>query len=173
MRVLLDERGVRAAIDHIADEISSAANNGVPIALIGVRSRGDILARRLAEELKSRGLPPIELGTLDITLYRDDLAEIGPSAVVRTTDIPFDVAGRCIFLIDDVIYTGRSVRAALDAIMDLGRPKAIRLVVLVDRGGRELPIQPDVVGVRTDRPQEHVRVLLRETDAADRVEVGI
>jgi pyrimidine operon attenuation protein/uracil phosphoribosyltransferase len=82
------------------------------------------------------------------------------------------VAGRCIYLIDDVIYTGRSVRAALDAIMDLGRPKAIRLVVLVDRGGRELPIQPDVVGVRTDGEHEHVRVLLQETDGTDRVEVG-
>lgn len=172
MRVLLDERGVRAALDHIADEITAAANNGAPVALIGVRSRGDILAQRLADELKRRGLPPLEIGTLDITLYRDDLAEIGPSAIVRTTDIPFDVAGRCIFLVDDVIYTGRSVRAALDAIMDLGRPKAIRLVVLVDRGGRELPIQPDVVGVRTDGEREHVRVRLKETDGTDRVEVG-
>lgn len=172
MRILMDERGIRAALDHIENQIAAAASQGAQVALIGIRSRGDVLARRIADDLARRGEKPIDLGTLDITLYRDDLAEIGPSAVVRTTDIPFDVEGRHIFLVDDVIFTGRSIRAALNAIMDFGRPRAIRLVVLVDRGGRELPIQPDVIGIRTERPQEEIRVLLSETDGVDRVEVG-
>lgn len=172
MRVLLDQRGVEAALEHIADAILAEPTGGAELALIGIRSRGDILAGRIAGVLARRGVERLDLGTLDITLYRDDLREIGPSAVVRTTDIPFDVAGRFIFLIDDVIFTGRSIRAALDAIMDLGRPRAIRLAVLVDRGGRELPIQPDVVGVSSERAGEHVRVLIREVDGRDGVEVG-
>ncbi len=110
-------------------------------------------------------------GSLDITLYRDDLAEIGPSAVVRTTEIDFDVAGRYIVLVDDVIYTGRSVRSALAAIIDLGRPKAIRLAVLVDRGGRELPIQPDFVGLKAKEDEERITVSLQECGGVDRVEV--
>lgn len=167
----MDERAVRAALDHIADEIAAAAN-GAELALIGIRSRGDVLARRLVDDLARRQSAPVDMGTLDITLYRDDLAEIGPSAVVRTTDIPFNVEGRFIFLIDDVIFTGRSIRAALNAVMDFGRPRAVRLAVLVDRGGRELPIQPDVIGVRAERPQDEIRVLLRESDGVDRVEIG-
>ena len=121
--------------------------------------------------LEARDVTDLVYGCVDITLYRDDLAEIGPSAVVRVTEIDFDVGGRYIVLVDDVIYTGRSVRSALAAIIDLGRPKAIRLAVLVDRGGRELPIQPDFVGIRAQDEDGEIRVLLEESDGVDRVEV--
>lgn len=172
MSILLDENGIRAAIERLVGEIAASVPRGTPLGIIGIRSRGDDLARRMISLLERRGLKDVPLGTLDITMYRDDLAEIGPSAVVRTTEIPFDVAGRFIVLVDDVIYTGRSIRAALSAIIDLGRPQAIRLAVLVDRGGRELPIQPDFLGVRTEGQDRHVSVMLRETSGKDLVEVG-
>jgi pyrimidine operon attenuation protein/uracil phosphoribosyltransferase len=170
MTVLLDEQTVAATLEQLADEIAASIPCGCPVGLIGVRRRGNDLAARLIALLDARGISEVAVGTLDITLYRDDLAEIGPSAVVRTTEIDFDVSGRYIVLVDDVIYTGRSVRSALAAIIDLGRPKAIRLAVLVDRGGRELPIQPDFVGIRMKGDDRHVAVLLRETDGVDRVE---
>jgi len=171
MQILLDEQGIRERIEQLADAIAASIPAGCPVGLIGIRRRGDDLARRLLPLLRARGIEQIDYGSLDITLYRDDLAEIGPSAQVLTTEIDFDVAGHCVVLVDDVIYTGRSTRAALDAVMDLGRPRAIRLAVLVDRGGRELPIQPDFVGIVTEGERAHVAVLLRETDGADRVEV--
>jgi len=171
MKILLDDKEIRNVLDRLADEIATSIPPDCPVGLIGVRRRGDDLARRLIALLSARGVNDVAYGCLDITLYRDDLAEIGPSAVVRTTEIDFDVAGRYIVLVDDVIYTGRSVRSALAAIIDLGRPKAIRLAVLVDRGGRELPIQPDFVGVRTEGDTQHVTVLVRETNGVDRVEV--
>lgn len=172
MTILLDELGVRAALDRLADEIATAVPGGCPVGVIGIRARGDDLARRLIDRLEDRGLHDIASGDLDITMYRDDLAEIGPSAVVRTTDIDFDVAGRFIILVDDVIYTGRSIRAALAAIIDLGRPRAIRLAVLVDRGGRELPIQPDFVGIDAGQGDGHVNVVLSESGGVDRVEMA-
>lgn len=172
MAVFLDERGISSALSRLAEEIAATIPPLCPVGVIGIRSRGDLLARRLLGLLAEQGVGNIEFGTLDITLYRDDLAEIGPSAVVRTTEIPFDVEGRYLILVDDVIHTGRSIRAAMDAIIDLGRPRAIRLAVLVDRGGRELPIQPDFVGARTSGRDGHVRVTLREEGAVDCVEVG-
>ncbi|MFQ5412015.1 MAG: bifunctional pyr operon transcriptional regulator/uracil phosphoribosyltransferase PyrR [Phycisphaerae bacterium] len=171
MNILLDQGGIQSALDRLADEIAASLPPGCRLGFIGIRRGGDELARRLIDLMTLRGQRDIAFGTLDITLYRDDLAEIGPSAIVRTTEIPFDVAGRYLILVDDVIYSGRSVRAALAAIIDLGRPKAIRLAVLVDRGGRELPIQPDFVGVRTPGDDRHVAVLLRESHGVDRVEV--
>jgi pyrimidine operon attenuation protein/uracil phosphoribosyltransferase len=170
MNVLLDHRGIGRALERLADEIAASIPPDCPVGVIGVRRRGDDLARRLIALLDARGIHDVASGSLDITLYRDDLAEIGPSAVVRTTEIDFDVAGRYIILVDDVIHTGRSVRSALAAIIDLGRPKAIRLAVLVDRGGRELPIQPDFVGIRTVADHRRVNVLLEETNGTDRVE---
>lgn len=172
MHILLDEQGVEAAMVRLADEIAADAPRNCPMGVIGIRSRGDDLARRLIALLPERGFDDVAYGALDITMYRDDLAEIGPSAIVRTTEIDFNVEGRYLVLVDDVIYTGRSIRAALAAIIDLGRPKAIRLAVLVDRAGRELPIQPDFVGVRADDPGMHVNVLLTETGGVDRVEVS-
>ncbi|MFQ5422980.1 MAG: bifunctional pyr operon transcriptional regulator/uracil phosphoribosyltransferase PyrR [Phycisphaerae bacterium] len=170
MGAVLDENGIREALVRMADAIAVSIPPGCPVGVVGIRARGDDLARRIIELLASRGVGEIATGVLDITLYRDDLAEIGPSAVVRTTEIEFDVAGRYVVLVDDVIYTGRSIRAALAALIDLGRPRAIRLAVLVDRGGRELPIQPDFVGVRSGPADGHVRVKLVETDGVDCVE---
>ena len=174
MQTFLDAKGIAAALDRMAGEIAAALPDDCPVGVIGIRRRGDDLARRLMDHLTQRGARGIAFGTLDITMYRDDLAEIGPAAVVRTSEIPFDVEGRFLILVDDVIKSGRSIRAALDAITDLGRPKAIRLAVLVDRGGRELPVQPDFVGARVpDDLAGHVHVQLRESGGADVVEVGI
>jgi len=172
MTALLDSSGLASTVSRLADEVARDLPAGVPAAIVGIRSRGEILGGRLAEQLKARGVRDVAIGSLDITLYRDDLAEIGPSAVVRKTEIDFDVTDRWIVLVDDVIYTGRSVRAAIDALVDLGRPRAIRLAVLVDRGGRELPIQPDYVGIRTPAPDRQVSVFLTESDGRDRVELA-
>ena len=171
MNLLLDDTGIRLTLQRIAQGIAASIPQDCPVGIIGIRRRGDELARRLIPLLESQGVRNVAYGCLDITLYRDDLAEIGPAAVVRTTEIDFDIAGYYLVLVDDVIHTGRSIRAALDAIIDLGRPKAIRLAVLVDRGGRELPIQPDFVGLKTKSDDEHVTVSLTETNGADRVDV--
>jgi pyrimidine operon attenuation protein / uracil phosphoribosyltransferase len=171
MKALLDDKGIRTTLERLAAEIAASVPQQCPVGIIGVRQRGDDLARRLIPLLEARGVRDVAMGTVDITLYRDDLAEIGPSAVVRTTEIDFDVEGRYLILVDDVLYTGRSARAALDAIMDLGRPKAIRLAVLVERAGRELPIQADFVGVKTGPSVTRVNVLVKEKDGVDRVEV--
>jgi len=170
--ILLDGAGIHAAMDRLASEILASLPEGVPVGIIGIRRRGEVLAQRLVHELNRRGAEGLEVGSLDITLYRDDLAELGPQAILRKTEIDFDVNGRYIILVDDVLYTGRSVRAALDALVDLGRPKAIRLVILVDRPGRELPIQADFVGVRVERSDVAVTVLLTESDGAEEVRVG-
>jgi len=193
MRVLADGDRFENLIDSlcggIGDSIASRAPVGGPQAdpllkapgdgwaLVGVRSRGDVLARRIADRL---GADRFEgrIGTLDITLYRDDLSEIGPQPVVRTTEIDFPVDGLNVVLIDDVLMTGRSVRAALQSLMDLGRPRRVWLGVLVDRGGRELPIAPDFVGLDlTDGADEalsagaKVQVLVTPTDKRDAVVV--
>jgi pyrimidine operon attenuation protein/uracil phosphoribosyltransferase len=172
MRILLDDKGIRQTLERLAREIAASIPTGCEVGLIGIRRRGDEIARRMLPLVAAAGSCQVAYGSLDITLYRDDLAEIGPAAVVRTTEIDFDVAGRYLILVDDVLYTGRSVRAALAAINDLGRPKAIRLAVLVDRGGRELPIQPDFVGVKTKSESEHVTVRLIGSDGVDRVEAA-
>lgn len=170
--ILLDRTGIHATMDRLAGEILASLPEGVPIGIIGIRRRGEVLAQRLVHELQRRGADGLEAGSLDITLYRDDLAELGPQAILRKTEIDFDVNGRYIILVDDVLYTGRSVRAALDALVDLGRPKAIRLAILVDRPGRELPIQADFVGVRVERSDVAVTVLLTESDGAEEVRLG-
>jgi pyrimidine operon attenuation protein/uracil phosphoribosyltransferase len=168
-RVLLDGPGIHAALDRLAREIHAALPPSVPVGIIGIRRRGEVLAQRLVHELCREGIEDIEAGSLDITLYRDDLAELGPQAMLRQTEIDFDVNGRYIVLVDDVLYTGRSARAALDAIVDLGRPKAIRLAVLIDRPGRELPIQADFVGIKVEAPDVTVTVLLTESDGQEEV----
>lgn len=171
MQVLLEQQRFEQALDRLAEQIRRDVPPGKPLAVVGVLSRGDALARRLADRLRGLGLDQVQIGTLDITMYRDDLAIKGPEAVVRSTDIPFDVTGRYIVLVDDVLYTGRTSRAALDALTDLGRPLAIRLAVLVERPGRQMPIQADYVGLRLDKPNGNVSVQLRETDGQDKVEV--
>jgi pyrimidine operon attenuation protein/uracil phosphoribosyltransferase len=170
--ILLDAAGIARTLDQLARDIFASLPGDVPCAVIGIRRRGEVLAQRLVDSLHGLGANPIEHGTLDITLYRDDLAEIGAQAVLRRTEIDFDVDGRYIVLVDDVLYTGRSVRSALDALVDLGRPRAIRLAVLVDRPGRELPIQADFVGIRVERVDVPVDVLLTESDQIDEVRAG-
>lgn len=170
--ILLDAEGIAKAVDQLGQEILTSLPDGVHLAVIGIRSRGEVLAARLVDVLQRLGVENIEIGTLDITLHRDDLAELGPQAVLRKTEIDFDVNGVYIILVDDVLYTGRSVRAALDALIHLGRPKAIRLTVLVNRPGREFPIQADFTGVRVSREDLKVSVNLIESDGIDEVRVG-
>lgn len=172
MSQLLSQAQLDATLERMARQVAAAAPRDCPLAVVGVRRRGEVLARRLMPLLAAADRPVQHYGALDITLYRDDLTTIGPQAVVRGTEIDFDLAGAWVLLVDDVLYTGRSVRAALDALMDLGRARAIRLAVLVDRGWRELPIQPDFVGltVKTTAGQI-VKVKLAEVDGADGVEL--
>lgn len=174
MKVILDAAEIERALAGLVDSIAGQATPDNDLAVIGVRSRGEILAQRLADRLSRRLARTIPCGTLDITLYRDDLnAPQGDSQpLVRTTEIGFDIDDKIILLVDDVLYTGRSVRAAMDALIDLGRPKAIRLVVLVERNGRELPIQADYAGRRADvGPDESVQVHFLESDGKDDVTV--
>jgi len=172
VRTILDEQGMADTLSAMADQIVGSVPDDSRLAVVGIRSRGEVLADRLIRLLEDRGREQIGRGVLDITLYRDDLAEKGAAAVVRSTEIAFDLNDCTLVLVDDVLWTGRSVRAALDALVDLGRPCAIRLAVLVDRPGRELPIQADFVGVRTEDGQQHVNVMVTESDGQDKVEVG-
>ena len=172
MPVVMDAERISRALTRIAHEILERNRELSNLALVGVRSRGVPIAQRIASDIDAIGNGPIAVGSLDITLYRDDLmrAAVGPQPLVRKTEIPFSIDDRTIILVDDVLYTGRTTRAALDALIDFGRPKAIQLVVLVDRGHRELPIKADYVGknVPTSR-QESVQVRLREIDGVDEV----
>jgi pyrimidine operon attenuation protein/uracil phosphoribosyltransferase len=170
---LLAKQAMQDTLEQMARRIAGAAPRDAAVALVGIRRRGEPLARRLVPLLEKAGRPAQHVGVLDITLYRDDLTTIGPKAVLRGTEIDFDITGTWLVLVDDVLFTGRSVRAALDALIDLGRPRAIRLAVLVDRGGRELPIQPDFVGLRTEVEScNEVRVSLEEIDGADEVTIN-
>ena len=167
---VLDEQGIDRALTRITHEILERAGGADGLALVGIRTRGVSLARRIAERLQTIEGVTIPVGALDITLYRDDLGLKAEMPVLRGTDIPFPVAGKTIVLVDDVLYTGRTIRAALDAIIDLGRPRMIQLAVLIDRGHRELPIRPDYVGKNLPTARrEIVQVLLREHDGQDRV----
>jgi pyrimidine operon attenuation protein/uracil phosphoribosyltransferase len=167
---VLDEAGIARALTRIAHEIVERAGGVQGLALVGIRTRGVTLARRIAARLADIEGTQVPVGALDITLYRDDLGLRGDAPLLRGTDIPFPVAGKTLVLVDDVLYTGRTIRAALDAIIDLGRPHMIQLAVLVDRGHRELPIRPDYVGKNLPTARrEVVRVLLREHDGQDRV----
>jgi len=167
-RVLLDGAGVRGAVARIAAEIleklRAAGAPPAELAIVGVRRGGVHLAERLRREIgQAVGAPPPS-GTLDIALYRDDLAERGVAPVVGPTDIRFPVQGRTIVLVDDVLYTGRTIRAALDELVDFGRPRRVWLAVLADRGGRELPIAADFVGARVAAADaEDVQVRLAES----------
>ena len=166
--LLLDERAVERAIARMAREIVER-NQGVSnLALIGIQRRGVQLANRIAEEIERAESTRPPVGTLDITLYRDDLGLRGPAPIVRSTSIPTDITDRTVVLVDDVLYTGRTVRAALDALADLGRPARIQLAVLVDRGHRELPIRADFVGKNVPTAgDERIETRLREVDGGD------
>ncbi|WP_407936404.1 bifunctional pyr operon transcriptional regulator/uracil phosphoribosyltransferase PyrR [Limnochorda pilosa] len=167
---ILDEATMRRALVRIAHEVLERGREGEELALVGVRTRGVPLARRLAAHIQEIEGLACPVGELDITLYRDDLSRIAQAPVVHQTHIPFAVGEKRIVLVDDVLYTGRTARAAMDAIMDLGRPARIQLAVLVDRGHRELPIRADFVGKNVPTSQqEMISVRLQETDGEERV----
>src|SRR5262245_40008588 len=174
MPVIMDGDRMRRTLARIAHEIVERNRGMERVALVGIRTRGDVIARRLAGVLEQITNEPVRTGALDITLYRDDLMRhaVGPQPLVRRTEIPFSIDDQRILLIDDVLYTGRTVRAALDALIDFGRPKEIQLIVLVDRGHRELPIKADYVGKNVPTSlRENVHVRLSETDGIDEVSV--
>jgi pyrimidine operon attenuation protein/uracil phosphoribosyltransferase len=174
MAVVMDADRMARTLMRIAHEINERHRGADGLALVGIRARGVPIAARLAAHLRELAGADVPTGALDITLYRDDLMRhaVGPQPVIRRTEIPFSIDDRLILLVDDVLYTGRTIRAALDALIDFGRPRAIQLVVLVDRGHRELPIRADYVGrnIPTSR-QQSVQVRLREIDGRDEVEV--
>jgi pyrimidine operon attenuation protein/uracil phosphoribosyltransferase len=168
----MDADRIGRTLARIAHEILERNKGVEDLALVGVRRRGVPLARRLARTIKEITGNEIPTGALDITLYRDDLMRnaVAAQPLVRRTEIPFSIDSRKILLVDDVLYTGRTTRAALDALIDFGRPKAIQLIVLVDRGHRELPIKADYVGKNLPTsPEQSVQVLLQEIDGADEV----
>jgi pyrimidine operon attenuation protein/uracil phosphoribosyltransferase len=170
----MDADRISRSLTRMAHEIVEH-NRGVDqVALVGIRTRGVPIAKRLAATLREISGVEMPTGALDITLYRDDLMRhaVGPQPLVRRTEIPFSIDGRHILLVDDVLYTGRTIRAALDALIDFGRPSTIQLAVLVDRGHRELPIRADYVGRNIPTsPQQSVQVHLVEIDGRDQVEV--
>jgi pyrimidine operon attenuation protein/uracil phosphoribosyltransferase len=168
----MDADRMSRALTRIAHEILERNRGLDDLALVGIRTRGVPLARRIARALKDINGDEVPTGALDITLYRDDLMRhaVGPQPLVRRTEIPFSIDDRKILLVDDVLYTGRTIRAALDALIDYGRPRAIQLVVLVDRGHRELPIKPDYVGKNLPTSlKQSVQVRLQEIDGTDEV----
>jgi len=167
---IMDQDIIRRSLLRIAHEILEK-NKGIEgLCLIGIRNRGAYLAKRLADCIKQIETGIIPVGILDITLYRDDLTLIAPQPVVHKTEIDFDITGKNIVLVDDVLYTGRTVRAALDAMVDFGRPRSIQLAVLVDRGHRELPIRADYVGKNIPTADnEMIEVRLLEVDGVDEV----
>ncbi|KJS28421.1 MAG: hypothetical protein VR64_24780 [Desulfatitalea sp. BRH_c12] len=170
---ILNAADIDRILKRMAQEILEA-HKGAPIALIGIHTRGVYLARRLQQNIKAFEATELPVGEIDITLYRDDWTQLTPHPVVKTTQIPFSVNGKRIVLVDDVLYTGRTIRAAMDAIVDFGRPGRIELAVLIDRGHRELPIQSNYTGqcIRTGKT-DMINVLLKECDQEDRVVLEI
>ena len=167
---VLGEEEIQRILTRLSHEIVEKNKEMKDLVLVGIRTRGAYLAERIVRNIKKIGGVEIPLGILDITLYRDDLTTIAYQPVVHKTEIPFDITGKKIILIDDVLYTGRTIRAALDALIDFGRPQAIQLAVLIDRGHRELPIRPDYVGKNLPTSQkEMVEVRVKEVDKIDKV----
>ncbi len=171
--VLLDADAMRRAIVRISHEIIERNKGVEDIVLVGIRTRGVPMAERLAAAIEKIEEVKVPVGMLDITLYRDDLSTLAYNPIVHGTEIDFDLTGKTVILVDDVLFTGRTIRAALDAIIDMGRPKAIQLAVLIDRGHRELPIRADFAGknVPTSK-KEVVNVQLAEHDGVDEVAIG-
>ncbi len=171
--VIMNSSEVKRAVTRIAHEIIESNKGTEGLLLLGIQRRGVPLAAMIAEAIKQVEGVDVPRGSLDITFYRDDLSTIGPAPKVSPTDLPLDVTGKNVVLVDDVLYTGRTVRAALDEIMDWGRPSVIRLAVLVDRGHRELPIRPDFVGKNVPTShREVIKVRVKEIDDRQEVVVG-
>lgn len=171
-RQIMTADEIRRATVRISHEIVEKQAGTAGLALVGIQRRGVPLARRIADAIEEHEGVRLPVGALDITFYRDDLSLVAQQPVVKGTDLPFDLNGATVVLVDDVLYTGRTIRAAMDALVDFGRPQAIRLAVLIDRGHRELPIRADHVGknVPTSR-EETVKVHLLETDGQDGVDI--
>lgn len=167
---ILDDKAIGRSITRLAHEIIEK-NKGVDkVVLVGILSRGVPIANRIAEKILEIEGKPVRVGELDITLYRDDLSKVGDNPIVNGSNISFDLSDKHVVLVDDVIYTGRTVRAALDAVMDFGRPSTIQLAVLVDRGHRELPIRADFVGKNVPTStKEIIKVRIAEVDGIDEV----
>src|SRR5215207_7379713 len=169
---VLDARAVARTLRRIADEIVELNDGTDDLILVGIQRRGVQLAARVASSIAQRENVEVPQGALDITLYRDDLQTVGPRPVVGPTHLPWAIDGKVVVIVDDVLYTGRTVRAAMDELADFGRPRRIALAVLVDRGGRELPIHADVVGRKVEvAAEERVDVLVSELDGRDEVVV--
>jgi pyrimidine operon attenuation protein/uracil phosphoribosyltransferase len=171
-RSTMDADQIRRAITRLGHEIVERHGGTDDLVLIGIQRRGVVLAHRLADAIEVAERARVPIGALDISLYRDDLSELATYPIVRPTELPFDITDQTVVLVDDVLFTGRTIRAAMDALIDFGRPRAVRLVVLVDRGHRELPIRADHVGrniptARTERVNVHVQ----ELDGIDEVEL--
>ncbi len=165
--IIMDATAIERALKRIAHEIIEK-HASVPIYLIGIRTGGVFLAKRLSEYIRSYGQIPVLNGTLDITLYRDDVAMRTGRAIVKATEIKFPVGESYIVLVDDVLFTGRTIRAAMDAVIDLGRPQVIQLAVLIDRGHRELPIKADYIGKNVPTSaDDQIKVVLRESGSSD------
>jgi len=168
--VIFNEKDISRAVTRIAHEILEKNKGADKLALVGIRTRGATLAQRLAKKINEIESTSVSLGILDITLYRDDLGTSKQSPEVKKTDISFSLEGKEIVLIDDVLYTGRTIRAAIDALIDFGRPATVQLGVLIDRGHRELPIRPDYVGKNLPTSKfNQVQVHLKEDDGVDEV----
>lgn len=168
-KVIMNAQEISKSLANIAQEIAKKENSK-KIALVGIRSRGVPLAERLIKELKTIGAKNVPLGILDITLYRDDLSLIANQPIVKETKLPFAIDEKILILVDDVLFTGRTIRAALDALIDFGRPQGIKLAVLIDRGNRELPIQVDYVGKKiSTNLKQMIKVELKEVDGKDEV----
>lgn len=171
--VIMDADAMRRAIVRISHEIIERNKGVEDVVLVGIRTRGVPIAERLATAIKNIENVELPVGMLDITLYRDDLSTLAYNPIVHGTEIDLDLNGKTIVLVDDVLYTGRTIRAALDAVIDMGRPKAIQLAVMIDRGHRELPIRADFAGKNVPTShKESVEVHLEELDGADEVVIG-
>jgi pyrimidine operon attenuation protein/uracil phosphoribosyltransferase len=172
-QTVLDARAFDRTLRRMADEIVEMNNGTDDLIIVGIQRRGVQLAAQIVSTINEREKVDLAQGALDITLYRDDLQTVGPRPVVGPTDLPWAIDDKHVVIVDDVLYTGRTVRAALDELADFGRPRRIGLAVLIDRGGRELPIQPDVVGKTVDiGVGERIDVLVQELDGKDAVVVA-
>jgi len=168
--VVLSEQDISRAVTRITHEILEKNKGATSLVLVGIRTRGATLAKRIEKKINDIEGLEVDLGVLDITLYRDDLSTGKQNPVIEKTSIPFTLDGKHVVLIDDVLFTGRSIRAAIDALIDFGRPASIQLGVLIDRGHRELPIRPDYVGKNIPTSKANrVQVLMREDDGKDEV----
>ena len=167
---IMNSKQMNSALEGIAKQIVKRNRAMAEVALIGIRSRGVPIAETLAKKISAIIKKEVPVGSLDINLYRDDLSEVDEQPIVRKSELPFSVGGKGVVLVDDVLYTGRTIRSALDALTDFGRPKFVQLAVMIDRGWRELPIQADFVGkaLKTG-PDEVVHVMIRDIDGTDQV----